>query len=144
MAPDEPVTHEKRPDMLQPEALDPYTKSLLTLLGQTLLALAGGELTPTLSARADALMETAREQLRSGGDSPRRHPSRKRYHLVTSRKAHDIGSLTPAGQEIAKLLQGQPNMTLQDLIEATKLKRKTVENLLSTMRKAGILVSVEA
>jgi DNA-binding CsgD family transcriptional regulator len=138
--------------MLQPGALDPYTRSLLTLLGETMLALARGEAPATLSLPslpspgASSELERMQHQLRAVEDGPRKHPSRSRYRLTPlksqARQDAALEALTPAGRRIVQTLQ-EGDRSVKELVEITGYRRKTVENLLSTIRKAGLLESFD-
>lgn len=94
--------------------------------------IAGGEV-PTL--------ESLRRILRGAVDQPARVQPRFRYRVTAQAPK---GHLTPAGKEILEVLKGYPDKTVAELVIATHLARKTVENNLAMLRAAGVLRTVDA
>lgn len=71
-----------------------------------------------------------------------RHMPPRRVYSLKSLKRADLSTLTPAALTIAEYLAAHPRSTVNQLVDDTQFKRKTVENLLSIL-KAKEVVSVE-
>lgn len=71
---------------------------------------------------------------------------RKLYRLAKVDSTATLKALTrmtPAATTIVMYLATHPGQTVPDLVHALDLRRKTVENLLSLLRKQGIIESVD-
>lgn len=92
---------------------------------------------PADVARALAHLPEPRRQRKE-----RNLPPRKVYSLkdVKSAKAiQELQNLTPAATSIVVYLINHPKSTVPDLVAQLDLKRKTIENALSTLKLRGLI-----
>lgn len=122
--------------------IDPYTKNLLTTLGQALIMLANGQLAPS-SPRT--LAAARRSLMTSDGGLPtlRPGPRARRVYRLSDRKMN-LAKMPPSLQEIANVLTKRPNQSLREIMAATHLQKTTVQNMLTQMRKQKLLLTADA
>lgn len=120
--------------------MDANTRTIMMHIAQAIFAAAAQGMTMEDTFVPQLSLEGARQQLR-GNDGPRRHAPRKVYSLPKKLPQRMINSLTPAGRRVIDELKTKPSQSLGDLIAATGLGKKTVENILVQMRAAKLLVT---
>lgn len=120
------------------QQLDPITRNMLATMGRAFIALANGEVDiPVLHPTA---LDLARRALQEGDGRSRRVLSPRRNYSVKDMPAKKLDALTPAARRVYKALKDTAAQTAPEIAEMTGLKRKTVENILSTLNAMKVLV----